>query len=64
MNCSIGLQRGCIASPILFSFFIDEFEAEMNNSNIPGIQLHPGITQIMLFMFADDLALFADTVVN
>ena len=36
----------------------------MNNSNIPGIQLHPDITRIMLFLFADDLALLADTVVN
>jgi hypothetical protein len=64
MNCSIGLKQGCLASPILFSFFIDELDAEMNNSNIPGIQLHPDITQILLLMFADDLALLADTAVG
>ena len=36
----------------------------MNNSDITGIQLHPDITQIMLLMFADDLALLSDTIVG
>jgi hypothetical protein len=64
MNCTIGLKQGCLASPILFSFFIDELEHVMNNSEITGIQLHPDITQIMLLMFADDLALLSDTIVG
>ena len=64
MNCTIGLKQGCLASPILFSFFIDELESVMNNSDLSGIQLHPDITQILLLMFADDLALLSDTVVG
>ena len=64
MNCTIGLKQGCLASPILFSFFIDELESVMNNSDLSGIQLHPDITQIILLMFADDLALVSDTVVG
>ena len=64
MDCTIGLKQGCLASRILFSFFIDELESVMNNSDLSGIQLHPDITQILLLMFADDLALLSDTVVG
>ena len=64
MNCTIGLKQGCLASPILFSFFINELDTVMNNSGVTGIQLHPDITQIILLMFADDLALISDTVVG
>ena len=53
-DCPIGFKQGCIASPILFSLFINEF-ANM-------VQLFPELTEILLLMFADDLALIADTV--
>ena len=55
MNCTISLKQGCLASPMLFSFFIYELESVMNNSDVTGIQLHPD---------ADDLALLSDTVVG
>ena len=61
--CSkIGLKQGCLASPILFLFFIDELEKTFKAKNMKGIQLHPDTIQLCLLMFADDLALMADTI--
>ena len=62
IDCTIGLKQGCLASPILFSLFIDEFEMILRQSDIRGIQLHPDIVQLFLLMFADDIALLSDTV--
>ena len=62
IESTIGLKQGCLASPILFSLFIDEFETILCQSDIRGIQLHPDTIQLLLLMFADDLALLSDTV--
>ena len=61
-DCPSGLKQGCTASPILFSILIDEFSGIVENSGIRGVQLFPEITEILLLMFADDLALISDTV--
>ena len=61
-DCPVGLKQGCIASPILFSIFINEFASLVENSGIKGVQLVPELTEILLLMFADDIALIADTV--
>ena len=61
-DCPSGLKQGCTASPILFSLFIDEFSSLVKNSGIRGVQLFPELTEILLLMFADDLALISDTV--
>ena len=62
IDCTIGLKQGCLASPILFSLFIDEFLHVLNDKNVKGVQLHTDITQLFLLMFADDLALLSDTI--
>ena len=62
VDSKIGLKQGCLASPILFLFFIDELEKMFKQNNARGIQLHPDTIQVFLLMFADDLALMADTV--
>jgi len=61
---TIGLKQGCLASPILFLFFIDELEKTFHEKGARGIQLHPETIQLFLLMFADDLALIADTVLE
>ena len=62
ITSTVGLKQGCLASPILFSFFIDELQDIYERSGIRGIQLHPDIKEIFLLMFADDIALMSDTV--
>ena len=65
-NCTIGLKQGCLASLILFSIFINEGKVakEVENSGLRGVQVFPDLLEILLLMFADDLALVSDTVVG
>ena len=44
--------------------FINEFAVLAENSCIWGVQLFPDLTEILLLMFGDDLALISDTVVG
>ena len=60
--CNIGLKQGCLASSKLFSLFINELVKYLHNSGARGIQLQPGDDEICSLMFADDVALIADTV--
>ena len=62
VNSSVGLKQGCLASPILFSLFIDELITYFNRNDVKGIQIHPDTIQIFALMFADDMTLISDTV--
>ena len=62
-NCPVGLKQGCLASPKLFSLFINELAHIMQSSDdIKGIQILPNDIEILLLMFADDVALLSDTI--
>jgi len=63
-NCPVGLRHGCFFRPILFSLFINELYDLLVKHRTKGIQLHPGITEIFMLMFADDVARISDTVIN
>ena len=63
-NCPVGLKQGFLASSILFSIFINEFAKEVESSGIRGVQLFPDLVEILLLMFADDLALKLDAVIG
>ena len=61
-SCPFGLKQGCMFSTELFSMFINEITVELNNVGRHGIQLQPGILEILLLsLFADDLALLSST---
>ena len=61
-DCPVGLRQGCLLSPVIFSIFVNELSKLIENSDICGIQLFPDITEILLLLFADDIALMADSI--
>ena len=63
-NCPSGVKQGCILSPALFSLFVNEIAVELETVGKHGIQLQPGLVELFLLLFADDLALLASTSVG
>ncbi|XP_078607973.1 uncharacterized protein LOC144879949 [Branchiostoma floridae x Branchiostoma japonicum] len=61
-NCTKGVRQGCILSPFLFAFFIRDLDDHLKQSGCRGIQV--GDVEILSLMFADDLALCADSVIG
>lgn len=56
-ECPIGVRQGCVLSPTLFSFLINELAVEVSEKGIHGVQLTPDVIQILILLFADDVAL-------
>ena len=61
-ECLQGLKQGCLCSPILFTYFINELANGITRGGIHGIQLMPNQIEMFLMLFPDDLALLSSTV--
>ena len=59
---SIGLKQGCVKSPLLFLYLVYEITNEIRKRGGNGIQLFPGVAEIAILLFAEDIILIADTV--
>ena len=46
---------------MLFSLFINEIASSVEQQGMHGIQLLPGLMEIFLLLFADDIVLISDT---
>ena len=60
-ECLQGLKQGCLASPTLFTFLINELASYIISHGRHGFQFRPGAVELFLLMFADDIALFSST---
>ena len=47
-----------MVSPILFALFIEEFTKLIQQSGLRGVQLYSDVVEILLLLFADDIALY------
>ena len=64
LACPGGVKQGCLLSPLMFSFFINELAIEMSKTGKHGIQLIPGTIKKILLLFADDVILPSNTIVG
>ena len=58
------MKQGCILSPLLFSFAINSLTSAVIDNGKHGVQLKPDVTQLIMLMFADDVALISDTAIG
>ena len=58
----VGLRQGCMLSPLLFVLFIGEFVTMLHEAGCNGIYINEQAPNIMILLFADDIALCGDTV--
>ncbi|XP_053380261.1 uncharacterized protein LOC128548803 [Mercenaria mercenaria] len=60
IEIAVGLKQGEICSPLLWSMFIEDLELYLGTR--PGSGLNFDDLTLILFLYADDMVLFSDTV--
>lgn len=63
-ECPKGVKQGCLLSPLLFSFFVNELAVEISRKGRHGVQIIPGAIEIFLMLFADDIILLSDSIIG
>ena len=63
-KCMIGTRQGCIASPKIFSIFINDLVKYLKHKSDGGIFVSDSISDLFALLFADDVSSFSDTVVR
>ena len=58
-DCPLGVKQGCILSPLIFSLFVNEVANVVSSNCKHGFQFRPGLKEICLLLFADDICLFS-----
>ena len=61
ITCPIGVKQGCIISPILFNLFLNDLQESISLGS-QGIDLDT--IKLFVLLFADDLVLFAESVIE
>ena len=59
--CSVGVKQGAIESPGIFSLYINVVAEFVRQNGKHGVQLKPGMMEIFLLLFADDVVLISTT---
>ena len=58
------MKQGCILGPILFSLLVQEITNEIHRRGGYGIQIFPDLAEVGILLFADDIVLIADSVLE
>ena len=57
-----GTRQGCMISPFLFVFYLNEYIKQVNANQCPGVYINESYPNINMLLFADDLVLLGDNV--
>ena len=60
-DCPVGVKQGCMLSPLIFSLFVNDVSEFVTKHGKHGVQLLPGLQEIFLLLFADDICLISTT---
>ena len=63
-DCSAGLKQGALESPSIFNLYINSVAKYVREHGKHGVQFLPGMKEIFLLLFADDVALVSSSVVG
>ena len=61
-QCTVGTRQGCMLSPFLFTLYISELVDMMKNEGCQIVYVDEQNSNILMFMYADDIASGTDTV--
>ena len=57
----VGVKQGALESPSIFAVYINSVAEYVNRKGRHGVQLLPGMAEIFLLLFADDIVLISTT---
>lgn len=60
-DCPSGVKQGCMLSPLIFSILITDVADKVTTNGKHGFQFLPGLQEIFLLLFADDICLISST---
>ena len=63
-NCPSGVKQGAVESPSIFSLYINAVADHVRRNGKHGVQMVPGMTELYLLLFADDVVLVSTTPVG
>ena len=61
-TCKIGVRQGCMLSPFLFILYLSELIDMLKANGCQGIYLDERTQNVMILLYADDMAMCSDTV--
>jgi len=60
--CNIGTRQGCMLSPFLFIFYLNELIQHIDDYNCDGVYLNDQNPNVNILLYADDLVIVGDHV--
>jgi hypothetical protein len=63
-DCTVGTRQGCMVSPLLIFWFLNELIEMLKARNCKGVFVNDDAEHVISLFYADDIAGIADTVVR